>query len=729
MLGATSLLVLFWFWPEIRVSPPPVNDEILHLSTIEQMDEVWAHGGNVADFWSGSLNFGHAFIRSYQPLMHLVIWLLHKTVFSVFTLQRAFAIFVILTAMSLPWTFYYGLRNYGLPSLEACVSAVAVVLVHESEGFGIGLSNFTFAGHGTYTQLLATAFFPLAVGWSHRTLLGFKLAAAASVALAATMMSHIVTGYIACIWIALDAFLLFTLERIRLRQILLSAMKMTGITFLLTCHWIVPLARDQLLQRHSDSEPVYKWIGHGAKKMLADMGSGAVLDTGRLPVLTLLAATGFLVCIIAWFQRPGANLIPGRRHAMLQVLLWVPLSFGPKTWGSFVTWLPFSNQLHWHRFVAGAQIALIICAGIGVGFLWRWVEQRWGAFRACAYLAPLMLCALVFPCLRERSRYFYETNALWLSRSAALWEANGSRYMHAVNFALQNRDARYYVGHPGNWGKQLNPAPYLPFYALLSLFNVETVGSTIHHQSHTEVLAYEADVQRGEHNELMNVRYLALPRASAAPPGYVPLITSPEFVLYDNGNRSGYFIVGTEGPGGCADNDTLARATSEYLKSDLPGQHVFPTVFLAGNCVGRPGIAAALGRRTSPLSVPGGILASGRVLLSGGDSYWADVTMKTPGLLVFKMSYHPGWIAVVNNREVRTLHVLPGFVGIRLDPGNYAVQFTYKPDTVKRALLWVSLVSLGSLCVVRIWSLSKSGLRSPVRRESHAAGNFSHFIM
>ncbi len=718
VLGAASVLVLYWFWLECRLSPLPINDAIMHLSILRRIDEVWARGGNIFDFWMYSPDFGHALFRSYQTLMYVVFWLAHKTLFAGMTLERSLNLCIALTAAALPWTMYKGARNYGLTALEATAAAVAVALVNESEGFGIGLSNFTFSGYGTYNQLFAAVFFPLAIGWSHQAIRTGKSVIAASLALAAALMSHILTGYMACIWIAADALLLAAMERKKLYKPAWLLLQLFGLTFLWTCHWIIPMAQDQLLQRHSNAEPGYKWLGHGATKMLGDLGGGAILDAGRLPVLTLVAGVGLLICILSWFSRGDERTVDSRRRVGFQTLLWIAISFGPATWGPLLRVFPFSGQLHWHRFFAGTQMALVLCVGVGIGLVYRVLNGWIATPRLQARLMTLVCCALIFPCVKERSDYFYKTNAAALSRMANFWVCEGSEYSGVVTFALNHKDARYYFGSPGNWGRHLLTSQRLPLHGPLASFNVETVGATFHHQSHAEVIAYEVDFTRGDHSELLNVRYVGLKSSEAAPAGSVPVVHAAGLVLYDNRNRSGYFTVGTEITGGCADNDSLAQAVSEFLASPLVERHVYPTIVLARRCQGESTLQASLKQAREDPALPvvsGRILATGREPAAESDSHWATAAMDRQGLLVFKMAYHPNWKVVVNGRRVQTAHVLPGFVGIPLGTGISRVRLTYEPDALKKALLWISLVGFVVLCTIRL-------LRIASRLQWHSHG-------
>jgi hypothetical protein len=71
-LGMMSLIILFWFYPEIQYASIFYNDGTSHIALIREMDKVWAHGGNITDFWMAYLNFGHALLSVFLSSDRLV---------------------------------------------------------------------------------------------------------------------------------------------------------------------------------------------------------------------------------------------------------------------------------------------------------------------------------------------------------------------------------------------------------------------------------------------------------------------------------------------------------------------------------------------------------------------------------------------------------------------------------------------------------------------------------
>ena len=64
--------------------------------------------------------------------------------------------------------------------------------------------------------------------------------------------------------------------------------------------------------------------------------------------------------------------------------------------------------------------------------------------------------------------------------------------------------------------------------------------------------------------------------------------------------------------------------------------------------------------------------SGGRVLSESqsGQSYSAQVEISRPGLVLFKMTWHPNWVAYVDGKVQPTAMLSPGFVGIPVAPGS-----------------------------------------------------------
>lgn len=702
-LTAMSLTILRWFVPEIQHATIAYNDGVFHSAIIRGMDQAWEHGGNVLDFWMANVSFGHAFLRSYQFLMHLIIWVVHRLLLPWLSMEQSFALTVTAAAMSLPWAFYKGGRLLGMNRLEAVFTGFFSILVEEAGGYGVSLHNITYSGYGTYGHFFGVVFFVLAVGYVHQVLRTGKHVLAASLMFAATFMSSIICGYFLCFWMLFDFAMAVAMDRRPLKAMLIALAKVGALILLWTGHWLIPMMQDGLLQYRSHYEWAIKWTGHGAQVIVKDLVTGNTLDCGRFPRLTIVAGLGVLVCLGAWIGRRGRAVDQKklRRYLFVQAILWLLLSFGPATWGDLLTVLPFSSKMHWHRAFCFMEIAIIFCAGMGAGAFWAWLSQECKKPAANVAACVSLAAAIFAPVLNDRETYFADTNVHWLKEAKSSWNDKTTGYQDALAYALSHRDARWHVGYFWDWGNTFLVTHYIPFYALLTQFNIENIDSIHHHQPHTETVAYKMDWRNPAHTELANVRYIGLKPTDVPPPGLTPIFNTKNARFYDNGNKKGYFDVGTEIPGGCADNDSLAAASQTYLRSRLLLSHQYAVIHLGKSCSEVIEKLATAERGSLNYSAPGKILESGKEDAPSSDLHWARVKMDQAGLVVFKMNYHPLWVAKVDGKRVPTEMVVPAFSAVRLEPGEHRIEMWYEPSLFKRALTWLTAVCLLLIPVAR----------------------------
>lgn len=672
---------------------------------IREMDRVWAAGGNITDFWMDYINFGHALFRSYQFLFHFIVWTIHKSVFAFMSLEKCFNTCVTLMAMALPWGFYKGARLLGLSRFESVLTAILAIFIHEKDGYGIGLTNYTYSGYGLYNQLLSTVFFPLTVGYSHRMLREYKTRdiILTSIFFSATFMSHILTGYMAWLWIAIDSCIVLISESSwknivdRLKNLSSSLLKFGGLCLLLTAHWLIPMIQDTIYQHKSEFEMSEKWTGFGAERVLTDLLTGNILDADRVPVLTITATIGLVFCLAAWFKKFRSAL---RRKLSLLTLIWIALSFGPLTWGSLLKVLPFSETLHWHRFIAGAQIALMFCSAIFLSEFWKWLNPK---SRLNAFAGVVLFATLFFVCSIERYAYFYRTNTYWLMNTFNEWKSDSRDYHKALDFALAHPEARFEAGDPlrNTWGTRLKVTETVLWSGLLPQYNVEEVGGIYHHQSHTEVVAFNMDLENQDHLNLANIKYIAYPIDKKPPPLWKEVFRTKTGVMYDTGITPSFFEIGKSTAGGCVDKDGVSRTIAYYLKSPLVPKHVYPLMNLAHDCEGKQSLDMSITQddiKTSS-SKTGFILKTEKQPGKNSDIHSAKIQMTEPGLVLFKMNYHPGWRASVDGVEVPTQMVLPSFIGIELSRGNHDIRFEYQTLPLKRSLGYLGIATylLGSI--------------------------------
>ena len=113
--------------------------------------------------------------------------------------------------------------------------------------------------------------------------------------------------------------------------------------------FLVPFFLDlDYLNRSVWADPT-RYDSYGHSVLLSRLIGGHLFDGfNRVPMLGILAAVGFAVCLLRW--RDARYLVP-----IAIFLLWMMLYFGRPTWGSLVDLLPMSRDIHMNRFIGGVH--------------------------------------------------------------------------------------------------------------------------------------------------------------------------------------------------------------------------------------------------------------------------------------------------------------------------------------------------------------------------------------
>jgi hypothetical protein len=81
----------------------------------------------------------------------------------------------------------------------------------------------------------------------------------------------------------------------------------------------------------------------------------------------------------------------------------------------------------------------------------------------------------------------------------------------------------------------------------------------------------------------------------------------------------------------------------------------------------------------------------------GKNVFSGKVKAEKDCLLLFKMTYHPGWHAYIDGIEKDKVLLSPGFIGVKINKGTHSVKFTYSAQWWKTPLLLIGLLSLAAL--------------------------------
>jgi hypothetical protein len=601
-----------------------------------------------------------------------------------------------------PISIYLAARAFGAGRPAAAVSAAMSPFLVSVTGVGYEQHAYLWTGFGVWTQLWASWTLPLAWGYSWRAIRDGRGYLRAVLFTALTVALHFETGYLALavllIWPLVAGRPL--LARLRRAAVLLGGA-------LLASAWvIIPL----LTQRDwaAVNEPLQGTglvNGYGAEHVLDWLISGQLLDSGRLPVLTVFAALGLGVAWLAWFSD-----VDGR--ALLVALgICLLLAFGRTTFGSLVGVIPGSADIFFRRFTMGVQLVALLLAGrgaawLGTGAIRRFEARvpRWSP-RLSVAVACLGLIAVLAPgWLQLGSTDRQDAAAITTQRRAE--STDGVKLNRLISAITRAGGGRTYAGMPSNWGASFTVGA-VPVFKYLESRDVDEVGYTLRTASLMTDPEYDFDERDPSDYRLFGIRYLILPAGKAPPVSAQLTLRSGPYALWTIKNN-GYISTG-EIVGELAETrSNLGLRSLPLLHSSLAENGAYLGVNYGSNA-----------NDTSRLpAVPSGpnigtVQTEGPDLSAGEAS--ATVQMRRPGVVVLSASYDPGWTATVNGRSQPTRMVAPALVAVDVPAGSDHVVFRYRGDVDYPELFTLSGLTLVLLTFA-------AGCVRHTRRRGTAAG-------
>lgn len=681
------LFNLYHLRAELVLQTPPLNDDVLHLLTTEQLAEAVGSGQSPIDFWLAPVSMGYPLVRHYQHLPYLIPVALYRLFQGVMPLDELFYGLRYLLLSCFPLTIYWSMRRFGFERLDAALAALVAGLLSTNGLYGFDFGSYVWSGYGLTTQLWGMFLLPPALSQGYVALKTGRGYAIAAALLALTAVSHLVIGYIAVLSVICCAFppvqtvrssQEFWTQCKRLLRILLP-------TAVLTAYFWLPFLLDAQYMNRSVWEDSFKINAYGHAWTLTALWRGDLFDFGRFPSLTLLVAAGIGVCVYRW--RDARYRVPA-----VLFCVWLLLFFGRPTWGPLIDLLPLSDALHLHRLIAGVHLAGIYLMGLGLALPWRWALLR-GELRIWTAVAALTVLLLA-PVFRERGAFLAKNARLMddTRHALAIEEAEISALLDTLG---RLPPGRVYAGLGQNWGKAYTVGS-IPVYALLNRAGVDMVGYLYHALSLNADLQVLFDETRPEQYRVFNVRYVVAPAELTFPNFVQPVAAFGRHRLYQV-ETGGYFDL--------VDADlTLEGATTDFqpaafawLGSALPANRQHPVLVLDNKMETGLPTAATLPLTAGTLQHAASQQRSscGKVIAEtiANNRYAATVDVTYACALLFKATYAPGWIVSVDGAETPAMMLMPSFVGLRIEPGTHLVQVTYRPRPDKPLLLAFGLVA------------------------------------
>ncbi|HEY3774532.1 MAG TPA: YfhO family protein [Solirubrobacteraceae bacterium] len=588
-----------------------------------------------------------------------------------------------------PISVYLAARAFGGGRGTAGASAAIAPFLVSATGVGYEQHAYLWTGYGVWTQLWAMWTLPLAWGWSWRALRGGHGYGRAVLATALTVALHFETGYLALAVLLCWPLIAGRPVVIRVRR----AAVLLGGSFLATAWVTVPLLAQRDWAAVNEALQGSGLVnGYGAHQVLGWLVSGQLLDAGRLPVVTVLAAVGFGLAWLAWSSDPDG------RALLIALAVCLLLAFGRTTFGSLVDVIPGNADLFFRRFMMGVQLAALLLAGRGAAWLagrcLGLLEARlarWPA-RLSPVLGLACAVAVLAPAWLQLGGFDRRDGAAVAAQRHAD-ATQGAQLDRLIAVIKRQGGGRTYAGTPTNWGQSFTVGE-VPVFKYLENQDVDEVGYTLRTASLMTNPENEFDERNPSDYRLFGIRYLILP-AGRTPPVRAQWVThSGRYILW--AIRGGAYIqTGTVVGQITADRTNLGAGNGPLLRSDLAAHGAYLAVRY-----GRPGDGD--GRLPSAHQSDPGTVSAAHADLGGGEAS-ATVRMHRPGVAVLSASYDPGWTATVDGRRAPTHMVAPALVAVDLPAGTSQVVFRFHGYGDYVELLVLSGLSLAVIALAPLW--------------------------
>jgi 4-amino-4-deoxy-L-arabinose transferase-like glycosyltransferase len=705
---AFNLAVL---WPEVAVETPTLNDNTLHLALVQRAADALERGEDPTDPWVSSFVEGYPLFHHYQHLPHVATALIYEALGRAVPARTVLDWVQLLLLSTFPLSIYWTGRRLGFEAIPSALAGVVGSLLATNGLYGLDWASYLWRGYGLYTQLWGMWLLGPAIAGLYVTLRQGRAYVGTALLLAGTILSHTVLGYAVLLTGGLIVLLGGGKELWRRT----GRLALVGLlTFAASAYFLAPFIADRLYMNRSVWEDPGKYNAYGWEWTLQALVRGELLDFGRFPSLTLLAALGLGVCIARWRQE--------ERYRFLVVffLFWLLLYFGRSTWGALLNLLPLSQDLHLHRLIAPVHLGAIGLAGAGLAWLVQQAADIWASQRQVwrAALVGLAVVGLLVPVYLERIEYTSD-NVRWMRDNQAAFQADGGQMDHLLAALKTLPPARVYAGRGANWGKDYKIGS-VPVYALLAVSQIDNPGYLYHALSLNADIEGYLDESRPATLNLFNLRYIIVPQGQPAPTGAQLLGAYGRHRLYQV-PTTGYFDLVDSDLTLYGGREAWFEAARAWLQTGLAEARQHPRIVFGPEPQGQ---GDTLPLSAAPDLLPGRQQSQqepcGQIVTEAvaGNSYRVEFEASRACWLMLKSTFHPGWRATLDGKPVETHMLAPSFIGVAVEPGSHRATLTYEPGGLRR---WLLVVGLGVILLAAVVEWQRARLRSAGRLAPPAA--------
>jgi hypothetical protein len=688
LVVAAAVAVGLWMLHGEVTPPTDLNDAGLHHSMVRWAADRISSGENPFDGWWPFLGLGFPQLHQYPSLPHV----LSGAVGEVIGVARTYHWSLYLLLAGWPIAVYWSSRLVGLDQWTAAAAAAVSPLVVSVTGYGFEAVSYVWQGYGMWPQLWAMWLLPFAIATTWRALDGRGAPWVAGLLIALTVACHFPTGYLA---LAITGVLVVVHVVLDVRSVWRGVLLLASAGTLLAVV-LVPVLLDRSAADYSGYDAGTFYDSYGARQVIGWLVTGHLLDHGRLPVLTVLAGVGLVVCALRATRETPYLVV------LITFALSLVLFFGRPTLGRVADLLPFGADLFFPRFIAGVHLGAIVLAAIGL----VWVGSQLAYF-----LEPLGPRELVFsvigvaaaivlaPAVTERVTYHAEGRDFMATQRAA--DAGDGVAVRRLLDLVRDEPGRVYAGRSDGWGAEYKVG-YVPMHALLLEEDVDAVGYLDRVASlgtAVESLFDEGDV---ESYAVFGVRWLLLPSDRSPTVPATLVATEGDHRLYAVDGAPGYVrvVAGLEAVD--ADKESLERVAAEAILDGRLDATSAPLLAWEG----ASGVPSALGLDQGTVgSVPVAVIDARDGTID------AEVHADQAAWLATSWSWHPRWTATVDGEAVEPAMLAPAVLGVPVPAGDHVVTIRYQPF---RGTPVVAAIGVGAFAALALlpWLFARRRLRS-----------------
>ena len=688
----------FRLLPEITHITPTMNDNIYHYGLLVRMNDAFSSGENFWDCWVPYWVMGYPVFHYYQGLPYLIIIIIYNIfgqAIDLFTIFRGIQFFLL---VFFPLPVYYGMRKLGFSPVEAAFSAATASLISTKNHYGWEWESHAWLGFGMYAQLISLFFFPLSLGVIYEIMEKQKKYFPAVLLLSLNFLLHFFFGYLLVI---LSFILIFTVPR---KNIILTRFKkffITGfLSFLVIMHILIPFLLDRAYHGHTVYNSLWKVNSYGAEWIIKKFLNGELLDKLGFPVLTILVIAGLLVA-----------LSRNKNQYRITWVIFLVTSifyFGRTTWGGLIDIiLPMAGSLHLHRFINAFDLGCVMAMGVALAYLWDKIDYKKSRLRLILTIILTVIILMPSYC----NRYYYGRSSLNYLKKAEKEFAKDYPDFQSVIEEIDDRNlTRLYPGRKGNWGKDFRVGK-VRAYSLMPPEKISCLSNLPFGWSISGDFQCYFKKSRYFHYRLFNVKYVLAPPEKTFPDFAVKIKETEKYILWQIDGFTYFDLVDApilvKG-----DNENFWNLNLLWLKSKFVDKGLHLAIDFEGD-LSPEDFDRTLVMKDRVTFIENGkeknVFASdvfskdypeeperGEILSSSSNGFYyeADVNIKRPCYLLFKMSYHPNWRVTVDKKPSEKIQMSPSFTGVKMEEGRHIVRLCYRPRKLKTILLITGLISL-----------------------------------